>query len=429
MITEAFLQYIWRLRRFDTQNLLTTNTHETVEILQTGELNKQSGPDFFNARIRIGDTVWAGNVEIHIKTSDWLKHQHQHDKAYQNIILHVVYEADVPLLRADGSVLPVVELQNRISPVLYRNYQQLQYTEAWVPCAKLIKNIDSFVLTNWLDRVLVERLEQKTEPLLQTLQQNNYSWEETCYQAIARAFGTNINAQPFEMLARSLPLAILGKHKDQLLQLEAMLFGQAGLLDKTFDEPYPQKLKQEYQFLQAKFGLKPLLAHSWKTGGLRPPNFPTVRIAQFAALIHQSSALFSKILAAQTPDDYRQLFKTHPSDYWLTHYVFGKTSKPAAKTLGANSIDGLIINTIVPLLFVYGAERGAPEFQDKALELLQAVAAESNSIVDEWKAILGTYPIKTAADTQALLQLKHHYCNEKRCLLCMVGNKIMEGGR
>ena len=303
MITESFLQYIWRLRRFDAQNLITTNTHETVDVLQTGELNKQSGPDFFNARIRIGDTIWAGNVEVHIKASDWLRHQHQHDKAYQNIILHVVYEADVPLLRTNGTALPVIELQNRISPVLYRNYQQLQYTEAWIPCAKLLKNIDSFVLTNWLDRVLVERLEQKTEPIGQTLQQNNYSWEETCYQAIARAFGTNINAQPFEMLARSLPLAVLGKHKDQLLQIEAMLFGQAGLLDKTFNDPYPQKLKQEYQFLQAKFGLKPLLPQSWKTGGLRPPNFPSIRIAQFAALIHQSSSLFSKILAAQTPDD------------------------------------------------------------------------------------------------------------------------------
>ena len=251
-MSEKFLAYLWKLRLFEQHNL-TSETGENIEILSVGTENTLSGPDFFNAKIRIGDTIWAGNVEIHQKASDWLKHQHQYDKAYDNIILHLVYEADFAVKRFDGSVIPTLALKNRFAPHLYRNYLLLLSDTKWIPCEKLIHEIDNFTWLTWTDRLLIERLQQKTTPILQSLQHNQHSWEETFYQFVARSFGAKANAIPFELLAKSLPLVVLGKHKKQLFQLEALLFGQAGLLDKDFVDEYPNKLKKEYHFLQKKF--------------------------------------------------------------------------------------------------------------------------------------------------------------------------------
>ncbi|MGB1204971.1 MAG: DUF2851 family protein [Chitinophagales bacterium] len=421
-MSENFLAYLWKLRLFE-QNNLTSETGEKISILSVGTENTLSGPDFFNAKIRIDDTVWAGNVEIHQKASDWLKHQHQHDKAYDNIILHLVYEADIAIKRADESVIPTLALQNRLAPNLYRNYLLLLSDTKWIPCENLIHEVDDFTWLTWIDRLLIERLQQKTAPILQSLQQNQNSWEETFYQFVARSFGAKANAIPFELLAKSLPLVVLGKHKKQLFQVEALLFGQAGLLDKTFKDEYPNKLKNEYLFLQKKFNLTPLSAHIWKFGGLRPPNFPSVRLAQFAALIHQSSSLFSKVLNTVKLKDYKDLFQVQISNYWQTHYVFDKLSKKRKKTLGQSALNSIIINTIIPIMFVYGNQRDMLQFKEKPLQLLEEIAAEKNSIIKKWNAL--GISTKSAYDTQALLQLKNEYCKHQKCLSCVVGNKLI----
>ena len=405
-MTEAFLAYIWQLQLFDAHHLPTVPTGEPLKVFSAGERNFQSGPDFFNARIQVGDTVWAGNVELHIRASDWLRHRHQTDVAYQNVVLHVVYEADVPIERPDGSPIPTLALEGRISPRLYGHYEQLMRSQTWIPCERIIGTVDGFTILNWLDRLLVERLETKVEPLRLLLEQTQQSWEETCYRSLARALGAKINGDPFEWLAVAVPLNVLAKHKDQLFQLEALLFGQAGLLEKDFVEEYPQALQKEYNYLRTKFNLAPLLPQIWKTSGLRPPNFPTVRIAQLAALLHQSSNLFSKFLHATTVEQYRALLEVQPSDYWQTHYVFDKLSKPRTKTLGQNAVDTILINTVVPLLFVYGRERDKPELEDKALDLLQTLEKEQNAVIEKWEEILpievensgrnaGVAPLKT----------------------------------
>ncbi|QQS31238.1 MAG: DUF2851 family protein [Sphingobacteriales bacterium] len=422
-MTEAFLSYVWKLRLYN-QNGLRTTTGEEVQIVSTGESHTSSGPDFFNAKIKIGDTLWAGNVEIHIKSSDWLKHQHQHDGAYQNIILHVVYEDDIPLINTAGSNIPTLELQKFLDPRLYRNYLLLLGNSRWIPCEKFFPQTDNFVLSNWLDRLLVERLEQKTLPIMQVLENNLHNWEETFYQFLARSFGAKANAEPFELLAKSLPSIILAKYKDKLFQLEALLFGMSGLLNQDFKDDYPVALKKEFQFLQQKHQLKSLPGHLWKFGGLRPPNFPTIRLAQFALMFHQSaSGLFSHILEAETKEAYKNMLSVSISGYWKNHYVFDKESKSSNKTLGNPTIYTIIINTIAPVLFVYGNARDIPELKDKALQLLEQLPAETNHIVDHWKS-LGV-KTKSAHQTQALLQLFNEYCSRKRCLHCAIGSKLV----
>ncbi len=423
MMTEAFLSYVWKMRLYNPDGLHCT-TGEPVTVLATGESHNTSGPDFFNAKIRIGDTLWAGNVEIHINSSDWLKHGHQHDGAYQNIILHVVYDADIPLVNEAGVSIPTLELRQAIDPKLYRNYLLLLSDARWIPCEKFFPQIDSFTLCNWLDRLLVERMEQKTKPIMQVLEQNLHNWEETFYQFLARGLGAKVNAEPFEQLAKSLPAVVLAKYKDHLFQVEALLFGQAGLLEQDFKDDYPNALRKEYSFLQKKHQLQPLPAHLWKFGGLRPPNFPTIRLAQLALLIHQSAnGLFSHILETETIETYRDMFHVELSGYWQNHFVFDKESKPTTKHLGSTTIDTIIINTIAPVLFVYGSARDIPELKDKALQLLEQVPPESNSIVDHWKAL--GMKAENAFQTQAQLQLYNEYCRHKRCLQCAIGNKFV----
>lgn len=419
---EAFLYYVWKFRLFNQKKLQSTSRNQ-LQILSTGEQNHQSGPDFFNAQIKIDQTTWAGNVEIHIYASDWHKHGHQNDPAYNNIILHVVYEADVSICRKNGEPIPTLELKPLIPPALYRNYLYLQSAKAWIPCEKLIHQIQGFTFSAYLHRLLIERLARKTEPILHSLQLNQNSWEETFYQFLAKAFGTKINAAPFELLAKSLPISILAKHKNDLFQIEALLFGQAGLLDVDFEEDYPNALKKEYHFLRKKFNLQALQGHSWKTTRLRPPNFPSIRIAQLAALIHQSIQLFSKIIVLDELKAYYDLFTVNISPYWHTHYVFDKKSSKRKKNIGKTLVHNLIINTIAPILFVYGKERGKPELQEKALNLLEKVPAEENSVLTQW-AYLGR-SAKSAFDSQALLELKNEYCSKKRCLECVVGHELV----
>ena len=421
---ESFLHFLWRWRRFDAQNLLTTEG-QTLEILHPGEHNTHAGPDFFNARLRIGDTLWAGNVEMHRLSSEWLAHRHQEDPAYDNVVLHVVLEEDQPITRArDGSRLACLVLQGRIPPRLLAIYQRLEHERAWIPCESFFAATPDIIRLNWLDRVLVERLEQKTTAIEALLATTETHWEVTFYQLLARNFGLKVNAEPFEALARALPLPVLAKHKNSPLQVEALLFGQAGLLEENFSDAYPQTLAREYRHLAHKYGLLPLAASQWKFLRLRPANFPTVRLAQFAALVHQSAHLFSKVLAADSLRRLENLFAVQPAGYWLNHYQFDKESLPRTKLPGRDFVQLLIINTIVPFLFHYGRTKGDADLQNRALRLLEELPAEGNAVLDGWAAL--GMRARHAYQSQALLHLKTRYCDPKRCLECAVGNFILK---
>jgi len=420
---EEFLWHIWKFRLFDNNDLKTTDG-EPLQILKVGEHNTNSGPDFFNARIKVGTTTWAGNVEIHANASGWKKHLHQNDKAFDNIILHVVYEADEKLFRKSGEEIPTLELKNKIPQNIYGKYLQFKSSKDWIPCEKQIFSVDKFTVNNWLDRLLAERLERKSKAIIDSLKQNKNNWEETFYQMLARNFGQKINSEPFERLAKSLPVSVLAKHKNSLQQIEALLFGTAGMLEKNLKDDYLKGLQKEFTFLKSKFQLKPIDSSLWKFMRLHPPNFPTIRISQFANLIHKSSHLFSKILEVTSLKQITALLETESSEYWKMHYRFGKPSPERKKTLGKNSIHGIIINTVVPFLFIYGKEKREEKFCSRSLSLLEKLEAENNSITEKWKAI--GIPSKNSYETQALLQLKNEYCSKKRCLECAIGNALLK---
>lgn len=422
LMTEEFLWHIWKFRLFDNKDLQTTSGEE-IKILKAGEHNSDSGPDFFNARIKIDGTEWAGNVEVHTNASDWHKHKHTADNAYDNIILHIVHEADGKIFRKNGEEIPTLELKDRIPQNIYGKYLQFKSSKDWIPCEKQISSVDKFALNNWLDRLLVDRLEKKSKVITDSLKQNKNNWEETFYQMLARNFGQKINSEPFELLAKSLPVSVLAKHKNSLVQIEALFFGTAGMLEKDFKDDYPNELKREFKFLKSKFKLKPIDSSLWKFMRLHPPNFPTIRLSQFANLIYKSSHLFSKILEANRVTQIKNLCNAETSKYWQTHYRFDKVSPMKNKKLGNTSMDTIIINTIVPFLFVYGKEKGEEKFCDKALAFLEKLEAENNSIISKWNSI--GVPAKNSCETQALLQLKNEYCSKKRCLECSVGAKLL----
>lgn len=417
---ESILHYIWQQKLFVSSDMMTTDG-EQIEVIDVGKLNIDAGPDFFNAKIKIGNTLWAGNVEIHLQSSDWFKHNHQDNKAYDSVILHIVKKSDAEVYRTDGEKIPQVELN--FSKQIETDYIQLISEQKWIPCADKIKFVPEIFIQSWKNTLLVERLEQKMEAIVNLLNANNQHWEEAFYITLARNFGFGTNSQAFEQLAKATPLSALGKHKNNLFQLEAILFGQSGLLDNSFKDEYVEKLKKEYEFLAAKFDLKPLKASQWKLLRLRPDNFPHVRIAQFAALIHSSSKLFSKVLEKPELDYLNKVFDLKPSEYWQTHYTFASESTKKSKSLGQQSKNILYINTVIPFLFCYESQKGNQEMKDKALELLEAIPEERNSIITGWKSLGLT--VKTAYDSQALLQLKKNYCDDKKCLRCRIGHKVL----
>lgn len=423
-MTEEFLYYIWKFRLFKS-DVITTQQGEEIKIIKAGEHNRDAGPDFFNAKIKIGKTTWAGNVEIHVNSSDWEKHKHDKNKAYDNIILHVVYNADEEINRKNGESIPTVQLKNRFDIKLLENYEYLQKSKHWIPCQNQIADIaqDTFLINNWLDRMLVERLESKSERIIASLKLNNNNWEHTFYQHLARNFGFKVNSEPFELLAKSLPISCLAKQKDNLFQIEAMLFGQAGMLNDDFKDEYPNELKKEYEFLKRKYNLKPIESQLWKFLRLRPSNFPTIRISQFAHLIYRSSKLFSKILEYDTIVAIEKLFVISCSEYWQTHYVFDKPSAKKDKNFGKSAFEIIVINTIVPFLFVYGMQKKNEKYKERALVHLEKLHGEKNSIIDKWGKC--SMPVKSAYHTQALLELKKEYCDQKKCLSCSIGNKIL----
>jgi predicted nucleic acid-binding protein len=425
LFSEDFLHYIWKFRLFDRINLQTTQGEE-LEIYSTGLHNTHAGADFQNARIRIGETTWAGNAELHLSSSDWQRHGHTADNAYDNVILHVVYRDDEPLFRTDGRRVPTLELKDRISPDLYNRYHNLIFgAKTIIPCEASIATIDGLTMQNWLTRILVERLEKKSEVVIATLNLNRGDWEETFYQFLAANFGFKTNALPFELMAKSLPQNILAKHKNNPMQIEALIFGQAGFLNEDFTDEYPRSLKKEYEFLKKKFNLTPIESHLWKFLRMRPQNFPTIRLAQFAALVVQSNHLFSKVLETKEVKALRDLLNNiEINDYWETHYRFDKESKPVGKHLGAASVDTILLNTVTLFLFSYGRHLQQQYFISRSLKLLENIPGEQNSIMTDF-ANLGL-KINTAFESQALLELKNNYCNYKKCLQCGVGIKILK---
>ena len=420
---EDLFQYLWKMKLFNTSNLKTTD-NENIEIIQVGHQNHYSGPDFFNAKIKIGSTVWAGNVELHIKTSDWLLHHHQHDSAYQNIILHVVYENDMVLKNTNGEVIKTLILKDQISETVIQKYQNFKEHNTRIPCEKSIAQVPSTFINASLEKLIIDRLERKSRAIESLLAENNQHWEQSFYIHLASTFGFKVNQIPFELLARSTPLAVLAKHKNNIQQLEAILLGQAGFLNDTFTENYGVMLQNEYTFLKKKYALNEIAIHSWKLSRLRPSNFPMVRIAQFAALIHHSSHLFSKIIATESVDELLNLFKVCASSYWDTHYHLHSKSSKSSKNIGKSAIEILIINSIVPFVFVYGKQYGNTIKSDFSLDLLERLSAEKNNVIAVWESI-GIKP-NNALQTQALIELKNNHCNLKKCLQCSIGHYIIK---
>jgi hypothetical protein len=416
-MTESLLQFIWQFQYFSKGELATT-AGESIQIISPGQYNANQGPDFTDAKIRVGKTTWAGTVELHNLTSDWDKHNHNGDKNYNNVILHVVWENDTSKID-----VPALELKERVSKILLQRYQELINLSAFIPCEKSIAFVRDITWKSWKDRLLAERLMRKAKSVELFLQQNNYHWEETFWWLLAKNFGMKVNAEAYEAMARSIPVNILAKHKSQIQQLEALLLGQAGLLNDKFSEDYPKLLQREYKFLKEKYRLKPIHqpVHFLR---MRPGNFPTIRLAQLAALITGSAHLFSKIKDAKTVKEIKQWFDITANDYWHYHYRFGETSSFKKKTLGAAMTENIIINTVAPVLFAYGSYHDEQKYKDKALRWLEQTAAESNSITKGFQKL--GIENKNAFDSQALIELKNEYCNKKRCLECSVGNAILK---
>lgn len=422
---EDFLWHIWKFKLFNTPDLFTTSG-EKIQIIQTGEHNTDAGPDFINARIKIGSTEWAGNIEIHSAASDWTKHNHTNNKTYDNIILHVVHENDKQVIRKNGEEIPTLELKEKIKRNVYEKYRELQFSKDWISCENQISSVSKFTLNNWLDRLMIERLERKSATILESLKQNKNNWEECFYQMLARSFGQKINSDPFELLARSLPYSYLAKHKNSLLQIEAMLFGVAGMLEPVTgprQDDYYKELQKEFSFLSKKFKLEPLNISIWKFLRLHPVNFPTIRIAQFANLILKTAHLFSKVLEAGSIKTLEALLQTEASTYWNSRYRFGVLSPHKKKNIGKDFITNVIINTIAPFLFIYGKEKGNEEYCKKAIVFLEQLQSEKNSILSKWENI--GIKAKNAYESQALLQLKNEYCSKKRCLECNIGCTLL----
>jgi hypothetical protein len=414
---EDFMYFLWKYRLLK-PDLMTTQGL-AVRVINPGMQNKDSGPDFFAAQVHIGDTLWAGNIEIHINSSDWNRHGHQDDDAYGNIILHVVMKHDMDILDKKGNVLPVLELQSCFERGLLGKYESILASKTWVPCENYIPQANSMIVMNWLSRLLVERLENKTGEIIKFLKYFDNNWEQTFYYFLSRNFGFKVNSSPFALLSQNTPYALLAKHKNDLTLLEALLFGQAGMLEQDFHEAYPELLKKEYQFLRHKYNLQPMDKSLWKFGKLRPSNFPTIRISQFARLIHLSSGLFSKIMECDSFDQIQKLLAVNCTPYWESHYVFDKTSSRKTKNLGRSAIENLTINTIVPLKFIYGVERMKPQIKDQAVALLAELPPEENATVSKWDQ--AGIKAANAAESQALLELKKYYCTPRKCLDCSIG--------
>lgn len=419
---EKLMQYVWKHRLWRSEDMVT-NTGKKVRVVDPGLLNTDAGPDFFNAKIEIDGHMWVGNVEMHYRATDWKRHHHDSDKAYDSVILHVVAKDDAPVRRTNGELIPQLVLE--VSPQFNADYASLVGATIEVPCATKIKQVPHLTIVEWVEGLAFERLHGKVERIHQLLDSFNGSWEDVCYVTLARNFGFGINNDAFERLARRTPLRLLGKHSDSVLQIEALLFGQAGMLDaqKPGMDSYYNQLCTEYAFLSNKFQLTPMEKESWKLFRIRPQNFPYRRIAMLAQFIEGGFRMMNRILEAEGEKEMRALFEVELSGYWTKHYTFGKPNERATATLSRSSIDIILINTVAPLLYAYGELTGNYEMTDKAIKLLEDLRAESNSIVSHFVAYGIDCP--DALTSQALVQLKREYCDARKCIYCKIGHHLL----
>lgn len=424
---EALLHFVWQFQLFSPTGLATTADQLPVRVQKTGYHNHNAGPDFMNARVQVGDTLWAGHVELHVKASAWFQHGHHRDPAYGNVILHVVmYDDRTDPQSGELAHIPCIALNRQIDHTLLDRYHHLHTNQRWIPCADQFHTVSGMTITHWLNRLQVERLQEKAELVDRLLQENRNDWSQTVYQLLARNFGFKVNAEAFERLSRLMPFRVIRKHADQLFQLEALLMGQAGLLSEDFEESYPSSLKQEYQFLSEKYELVPMGAHEWNRLRLRPANFPPIRIAQLAALLYHTPDLFNFMLNTESLPALRSQCQVGASTYWQSHYWPGKKAKRSSgKQLGRRSLDNLLINTVIPFLFTYGKMRDENTLIERALSWLEQLPPEQNHILHKWQD-LGA-PNHHAAHSQALLYLKRHYCDKKQCLSCEIGTTLLKG--
>jgi hypothetical protein len=421
-MNESLFQFIWQYSLYNSGQLQTSKG-DPITIVSPGRRNTHAGPDFENAKIRIGNTLWVGDIELHLRNSDWLRHKHDTDPAYQRIILHVVYINDMPDLVLP---CPVIELQKHIPASIPARYTQWKKDLHPIPCMSQLRQVNPLILEGWQHRMLAERWEDKLNEWKLLLGKTAGDWHTIFYYWLAEGFGCKVNAYAFRLLAQSLPLSILARHKDNLLQLEALLFGQAGMLNRKFIDLYPIRLQREYFFLQKKYSLPPqILPHLWRYLRLRPANFPCIRIAQFAGLIHRSQFLFSKIIELHTVTELIELLETKASAYWNNHCRFERIqNRTTIKKLGPNSLRHLLINVIAPAKFLYAWEYGKPSDQEKALGLLASLPPEKNHILSLWSE--AGWEANNAQQSQALLQLHNQYCVHKRCLECAIGLHLLK---
>ncbi|MCG8581324.1 MAG: DUF2851 family protein [Bacteroidales bacterium] len=417
---EDFLHYIWQYKLYK-PNLLTVNG-KAVEVIHPGTKNTDGGPDFFNAKLKIDGTLWAGNVEIHQNEKEWYEHRHHEDSAYDNVILHVVQKNSTSTFNSKEREIPVCQIE--VSNGLQAKYQKLYFNELWIPCADAISGINSFTLHQWIERVLIEKLEEKSILIESLLKESKNNWDQVFFILLCRSFGFGINGLPFELMARQTTFTVLLKHADNLFQVEAILLGQAGFLKNSMTDQYSRALKNEYDFLRKKYNLKAIEEHIWKFHRLRPANFPTIRLAQLSQLIVALKGRFEPLLYLNKPKHPLLDMSIKVSDYWQNHYSFdSRPSKTSDKLLGKQSRLRIIYNTIIPYLFIYSAKHNNEAQKEKIIDYLYQQPAEKNKIIENWAAI--GILAKNEAQAQALLHLKKNYCDHNKCLNCHIGHKVL----
>ena len=418
---EQLLHYVWKHKIFSLKELKTT-TGQQVEVIDTGLANTDAGPDFFNAKLKLDGVLWIGNIEIHERSSDWFKHGHHADTGYNSVILHIASEIDTEISRSNGERIPQIQL---ICPEAVRtNYKELLETASYPPCYRIIPSLSPFTAHSWMSALQMERFEQKATLLNERLKRCQGNWEDAFFITLARNFGFGLNGDAFETWAHQLPFRAVDKHRNDLFQIEAIFFGQAGILEDSDGDGYYLRLKKEYTYLQHKFGLIPMDASLWRFLRLRPANFPHIRIAQLACLYHRAYGLLSRIMETETLQGVRDILKGGTSEYWLTHYTFGGSSPSRPKTLSNTSLDLLIINTVVTFLYAYGLHKGNPVLCARAGSFLEELKAENNYITRMWEQC--GMKASNAADSQALIQLKKEYCDKKKCLYCRIGYEYLK---
>ena len=418
---EELLHFIWRYRHFSHTPLTLINNSE-IQILRVGHLNPDAGPDFLNSKIILKGLIWVGSVEIHLKSSDWDKHGHHLDKAYNGVVLHVVWENDKPVYNQVGEEIPTLVLADYVVPSLVDRVESMMNNHKWIPCQKLLPDVDPFILIQFLERIFIERLQKKSEKVAKLLDDSRSNWDDVFYQLLCESFGLKVNSIPMLQLSKLLPFKILSKHKDNLMQLEALMFGVAGFLNNPNDS-YSINLNKEFQFLKIKYGLVEMDLVSWKFLRMRPNSFPTVRIAQLAALIHDHGRLFSKLINFENKKEVEKIFDSKASDYWSNHYNFNKTSIFSCKKIGKQLVDNVLINSLVPLLILYSKEKQDNSYQEKAISLMYILNPEKNSYIKRFEKL--GFKSKNAAQSQSFLHLKKHYCDQKKCLSCNIGNHLL----